>query len=95
MGHDMLILSASMENWLMPFARYLEIDRVEGTQLEVSPDGRLTGKFLSKNCYGEEKVIRLRSRLPNREEFHLIAYGDSRGDKELLNYADEAFYRRF
>lgn len=32
---------------------------------------------------------------PNRSEYYLIAFGDSRGDKELLEYADEGHYKPF
>lgn len=30
-----------------------------------------------------------------RENYELIAFGDSRGDRELLAYADKAFYKPF
>jgi phosphoserine phosphatase len=58
-------------------------------------DGRLTGRFLTKNCYGQEKVNRIKELYPHREEYHLTAYGDSNGDRELLAFADEAHYKPF
>ncbi len=51
--------------------------------------GRLTGRFSSRNCYGQEKVNRLLRVEPHRETYRLIAYGDSRGDREMLAFADE------
>jgi phosphoserine phosphatase len=42
-----------------------------------------------------EKVNRLKELYPERETYHLMAYGDSRGDKELLDYADERNYKLF
>ena len=66
--------------------------KVVGTQIEVK-DGVLTGRFLTRNCYGEEKVNRLNALYPNRQDYYLIAFGDSRGDKELLAFADESHYR--
>ena len=45
--------------------------------------------------YGQEKVERIRSLFPQRDTYQLIAYGDSRGDKEMLDYADEKHYRPF
>ena len=42
----------------------------------------------SKNCYGAEKVARLLEAFPDRENYILYAYGDSRGDDELLAFAD-------
>ena len=90
-----LIISASIDNWVRPF--FDEIDRkiqVIGTQIETK-GGRLTGQFTTKNCYGQEKVNRLTVLYPHREAYDLIAFGDSRGDKELLDFADKGFYKPF
>lgn len=90
-----LIISASIDNWVRPF--FDEIDKkiqVLGTQIETK-GGRLTGQFTSKNCYGQEKVNRLTALYPHREAYDLIAFGDSRGDKELLDFADKGFYKPF
>lgn len=84
-GADVLIVSASIDNWVQPF--FPEVT-VLGTQIEVI-DGRLTGRFLTKNCYGQEKVNRILALYPDRRSYHLTAYGDSRGDKELLAFADD------
>ena len=49
-----------------------------------------------KACYGQEKVNRIQKLLTcPRTELHIIAFGDSRGDREMLNYADEAYYKPF
>ena len=58
-------------------------------------EGVLTGRFLTKNCYGEEKVTRLLQLFPERTQYWLTAYGDSRGDFELLDFANESYYRPF
>ena len=90
-----LIISASIDNWVRPF--FDEIDKktqVLGTQIETK-EGLLTGQFTTKNCYGEEKVNRLTALYPHREAYYLIAFGDSRGDKELLAFADKGFYKPF
>ena len=84
-GADVLIVSASIDNWVQPF--FPDVT-VLGTQIEVL-DGRLTGRFLTKNCYGQEKVKRILALYPDRRSYHLTAYGDSRGDKELLAFADD------
>lgn len=90
-----LIISASIDNWVRPF--FDEIDKkiqVLGTQIETK-GGLLTGQFTTKNCYGQEKVNRLTALYPHREAYELIAFGDSRGDKELLDFADKGFYKPF
>ena len=90
-GSEVLIVSASIDNWVQPFFPQV---KVVGTQIEVI-DGKLTGLFLSKNCYGQEKVNRILSLYPNRQDYHLTAYGDSRGDKEMLAFADESYFKPF
>ena len=100
-GADIVIVSASIDNWVKPFftspdglADNLSKITVLGTQIEIA-DRKLTGRFLTRNCYGQEKVNRILALYPNRSEYTLTAYGDSRGDKELLAFADEAHYKPF
>jgi len=90
-GAEVLIVSASIDNWVQPF--FPDV-KVVGTQVEVR-NNRLTGRFLTPNCYGEEKVRRILALYPDRSTYHLTAFGDSRGDKELLAFADEAHYKPF
>ena len=101
-GADIVIVSASIDNWVKPF--FTSPDgladnlppqvTVLGTQIEIA-GGKLTGHFLTKNCYGPEKVNRILDLYPDRCAYHLTAYGDSRGDKELLAFADESHYKPF
>ena len=90
-GAEVLIVSASIDNWVQPF---FPDANVLGTKIEVV-NGSLTGRFLTKNCYGQEKVNRILALYPDRSTYHLIAYGDSRGDKELLSFADEPHFKPF
>ena len=90
-GSEVLIVSASIDNWVQPF--FADV-KVLGTQIEVI-DGKLTGRFLTKNCYGQEKVNRILTLFPDRKDYHLTAFGDSRGDKEMLAFADESYFKPF
>ena len=94
MGHEVIIISASAENWIHPWAAQQGINTVLATQLEIV-DNKITGNFLGQNCHGTEKVDRLLKQYPNKENYTLYAYGDSSGDKELLALADYPFYRIF
>lgn len=87
-GADIYVISASIDEWVRPFCNRLGVKDVLGTKVEVK-DGILTGRFLTKNCYGQEKVNRLLEVEPNRKEYSLCAFGDSRGDKEMLEFADD------
>ena len=92
-GHKIVIVSASIESWLKPWCVENHLDLI-GTKLEIK-NGIVTGKFLTKNCYGIEKANRIHKRYDLSEYKHIYAYGDSRGDKELLALADESFYKPF
>ena len=68
---------------------------VLGTKVEVDAVGCLTGRFSTPNCYGPEKVHRIEAVWPHREQYDVSAFGDSRGDKEMLAYADQAYFKPF
>lgn len=88
-GAAVYVISASIEEWVRPVCSKLGVDNVLGTRIEVDNQGLLTGRFMTANCYGKEKVRRLLDKEPRRSEYYLYAYGDSRGDREMLDFADE------
>jgi phosphatidylglycerophosphatase C len=94
-GHRCVVISASLELYVRPWAIKAGFDDVIATHLETREDGCVTGKLSGANCFGIEKVRRLEALLGAREGYNLYAYGDSRGDKELLSSADYAYYRQF
>lgn len=103
-NESLCVVSASIDNWVRPFfdniSKASRSDfRVIGTEVEVDTDGVLTGRFRTHNCYGAEKVRRVLEAMPqlksNRDDFWVVACGDSRGDKELLEFADEAHFKPF
>ena len=91
-GDRVVLVSASFEVYLRPLGVLLGVDGVLGTRLEVR-DGVVTGALDGPNCRGREKVVRLhewlRSTDTERAAVHVVAYGDSAGDRELLADADE------
>ncbi len=93
-GHKLAIASASMENWIGPWARQAGFEKVIATAPEVK-GGFLTGNFQTKNCNREEKVKRFLAEYPNKNNYKLYVYGDSRKDKWLFDIADEKFYQSF
>ncbi len=92
-GHKVVIVSASIECWLKPWCEQNNLDII-ATKLEIK-EGIITGKFLSKNCYGIEKVNRVHERYTLSDYEYIYGYGDSHGDKELLALADDSFYKPF
>ena len=92
-GHKIVIVSASIECWLKPWCDESHLDLI-ATKMEIK-DGIVTGKFSTNNCYGIEKANRVQESYNLSDYDHIYAYGDSRGDKELLALADESFYKPF
>ena len=92
-GHRCVVISASLEVYVRPWAVRAGFDDVLATRIETLADGRTTGRIIGSNCFGMEKVRQLEALLGGRDGYTLYAYGDSRGDKELLDAADHAYYR--
>ncbi len=86
-GHQIVLVSASLDVYLRPLARLLGVEGVLCTTLEVGDDAIMTGRLVGRNCRGAEKVHRLNSWLEGRD-VEVWAYGDSAGDRELLARAD-------
>lgn len=91
-GNDVYIVSASIYEWIQPWATENGITHVISTTIETDDKKLITGRFLSKNCYGKEKVNRFLSEEPNRNNYVLYAYGDSHGDKDMFDIADKRFW---
>ncbi len=92
-GHDIVIVTATPGMWIRGWAYDQDI-RVLATELEVH-NGFYTGKFATKNCNGAEKVRRIRASLRLTEYNYIYAYGNSKGDKQMLDLADESHYKTF
>ena len=88
-GHELVIVSASLGMYLRPIAERLRFDAVLSTELEVGPDGLLTGRLAGANVRGAEKARRLDQWLAD-EPAYVWAYGDSSGDRMLWARADKA-----
>ena len=90
----LVIVTASPEMIVAPFARGLGADMLIGTELSFDARDRVTGAFATPNCRGPEMVRRLQAAFG--EEVRLrAAYGDTSGDTEMLAIAEEPGYRVF
>jgi HAD superfamily hydrolase (TIGR01490 family) len=92
-NHRVILVSASLEPYLRGWCDIQGIELL-GTRIEYR-DEVVTGRFTGANCYGPEKVARVKELL-NPEQYAVIyAYGDSSGDRELLAMAHDKHYRSF
>ncbi len=93
-GAKMVIVTASPEITVAPFARGLGADLLIGTRLAVDDSGKILGSLASPNCRAKEKVIRLKEIFGDDVRL-AAAYGDTSGDTEMLAIADERGFRVF
>lgn len=92
-GARLLIVTASPEITVAPFARGLGAEMLIGTRLAFA-DGRVTGDLDGANCRGPEKAARLKAIFGGDVRLE-AAYGDSDGDREMLGLAEEAGMKVF
>lgn len=89
-GHQLILVSAAFEEILHPFAEQHGFEAVVASRMSLE-----TGKLIGPNCRGHEKVKRLLLVTGPKKNYTLYAYGDSRGDRELLALADFPAFRKF
>lgn len=91
MGHRTLMVSASLRPYLEPLAVALGMDAAVCTDVERdSNDPARYGAHLEGgNCRAAQKAVRLRAWLEHEgiADAEIWAYGDSRGDREMLEMA--------
>lgn len=92
-GDKIVVVSASIDCWLRPWCEKNGLELI-ATKLEIK-NNKITGNLLTKNCYGQEKVNRIKNQYNLNDYNHIYAYGDSRGDKEMLALANFSFFKPF
>jgi phosphatidylglycerophosphatase C len=88
-----LIVSASLENWIIPWAETLGIE-VIATKLQFN-GGRVSGKIKGRNCNDDEKVVRIKEKINLSDYTDIVVYGDSKGDIAMMNLATEKHFKPF
>lgn len=93
-GAHRVIVTASPETTVAPFARRLGAEGLIGTRLMFDAQDRVAGAFVGENCRGIEKVRRLREAYGDDMKL-AAAYGDTSGDTEMIAIAEEKGFRVF
>lgn len=84
------IISASLTNWIQPWAGQQGNVRVIATKPTVSADNCLTGAFDDLNCLGPEKVRRLKADSLFDPGLPITVYTDSKqDDAPLIQLSDK------
>ena len=82
---DDLIISASLDFYLLPLCKAIGLNNVMCTKYDVK-----NGEIIGENCKGPEKVKRFEE-VYGKDAIIENAYGDSKGDIQLLNRAQKGF----
>jgi len=94
-GHRCVLLTASPEVYVEPWARAAGFDDVLATRLQYDESGRFTGRFDGGNCRGEEKLRRLEAAFGDLGGLKIFGYGDSPDDRPFLARCTDASYKPF
>ena len=92
-GATVVVVSASAENWIEPWCRSMNIHFL-ATRLQTQ-GGKITGAISGINCYGAEKESRIRACYDLGQFDEVFAYGDSKGDFEMLALATHKQFKPF
>ena len=87
-GHQLVLVTGSLGCYARPAGEALGFDHIIAVEM-MSSQGYLTGEMDGVNVRGPEKARRLKRFLKN-ESVGLWAYGNSSGDREMLEMADHA-----
>lgn len=89
-GHYCVLVSASPEVYVVPWAKQHGFDAVIGTQLDLDND-IVTGNIAGDNCYGTAKVKRIIETFGENCWQGSFAYSDSTADLPMLARANQAY----
>jgi len=90
---ESFIVTASLDIWVKPFANKFKMTLI-ATRAEFK-EGVFTGNFVGKNCNGPEKVKRIQAEIGEKKYDKTLGFGDTSGDKEMLNWVDESQFKFF
>ena len=91
---SLYICSASIAPYLRAWGESQNIHNILATELEADGD-RYTGEIKGWNIWGEGKVRRILAEFAPHPVIIMEAYGDSRGDREMLHAAEASYFKPF
>ena len=91
-NNDISIVSASLDIWIIPISDSLGINSI--TTLTRFNDNLFAG-IKGENCWGEEKVNRIKEFYELKNYSEIYSYGDSTGDLQMLKLADYKMFKYF
>lgn len=86
LDHNVVLVSASVDLYLKPVCRYLNIDLI-CSEVEIKA-GKMTGFYQTSDCSNEQKKIRILEKYNLENYAEIYAYGNSEEDEEMLSLAN-------
>ena len=90
-GYKVILVSASPDVYLPAICEHLGFDGFLATKT-LRDENLLTGIFDGAVCNFDEKTRRIHEYLDGEKPEHSISYGNSKGDFEMLEFCDEAYF---
>jgi len=87
-GDRLILATAAMDIIADPIGRILGFDDIISTRTHWTAEGRVSGNFDGKNCYGEEKLRRVKLTLGDLAASKTSAYSDHITDLPFLLWAE-------
>jgi HAD superfamily hydrolase (TIGR01490 family) len=92
-GHDVVIVSGTLDRIILPWCESQNIPLI-ATTTEIE-NHLITGNIIGENCTGAEKALRISKRYDLKTYTSIYAYGNSTGDREMLQLAHHPFHKNF
>lgn len=90
-GDTVVVVSGGLAVYLSHWCREHGVELLCSTLEERG--GKLTGRYLGRQCVRDEKARLVQERFPPTQYARIFAYGDTPEDRELLALAHEPYYR--
>ena len=90
---EIVVVSASAANWIRKWSESNSLKLI-ATKMEVK-NGLITGKIEGENNHGVQKALKIHELWNLNEYEEIYAYGDSSGDKPMMDLATKSFYKPF
>ena len=87
-GDRLILATAAMDIIADPIGRTLGFDDIISTRTHWTAEGRVSGNFDGRNCYGEEKLRRVKLTLGDLATSKTSAYSDHITDLPVLLWAE-------
>lgn len=89
LGHQVVLVSASLDLYLKPVCTYLGIDLI-CSEVEILT-GKMTGLYNTPDCSKDQKKSRILEKYNLEDYAEIYAYGNSEEDEAMLSLAQYAY----